>query len=144
MADPFDSEIRFGSILTVGGALLALTAVSALLMWLLFKGLESRAARVDPTPTPMVVAGQALKPAGPKLEPNPAATLREARQAVRSELESYGWVDEGSRVAHIPIDLAIDWYVEGAVEGAGEGAVEGASGGAVEGAVEGASGGGTR
>jgi hypothetical protein len=34
------------------------------------------------------------------------------RVAEEDRLNSYGWVDEGGRVVHIPIDKAIDALIE--------------------------------
>lgn len=44
----------------------------------------------------------------PRLQPNPAADLNKFRTQEEQTLNSYGWVDPQTGVAHIPIEQAID------------------------------------
>jgi len=52
------------------------------------------------------------KPAGPQLQVVPGLDLRAMDAANAERLESYGWVDEGAGVAHIPIEAAVDVLLE--------------------------------
>lgn len=48
----------------------------------------------------------------PRLETNERVEIRDFRSKEEQALNSYGWVDEGSGVAHIPIDRAMDLIAE--------------------------------
>jgi hypothetical protein len=50
----------------------------------------------------------ALRFPAPQLQPDPVADLNKFRTRVEEQLNSYGWVNEKSGVAHIPIERAID------------------------------------
>lgn len=46
--------------------------------------------------------------AGPALLADPAANLSRYRAAQRQRLESYGWVDRQTGIAHVPVERAIE------------------------------------
>ena len=76
----------------------------------LFEFLTLRAQTFDRVPSPVKVADEL--PAGPRLQVVPGLDLREMEAAQQDRLNGYGWVDEGGRVVHIPIEKAIDVVVE--------------------------------
>ena len=76
----------------------------------LFEFLTLRAEGVDRVPSPVKVADEI--PAGPRLQVVPGLDLREMEAAEEDRLNGYGWVDEGGRVVHIPIEKAMDVVVE--------------------------------
>src|SRR3954470_5733119 len=47
-------------------------------------------------------------PPTPRLQAKPITDLKEIRAAEEKTLNGYGWVDQKSGVAHIPVDRAID------------------------------------
>ena len=44
----------------------------------------------------------------PRLQPDPVAENNEMREHQDQQLNTYGWVDQGTGVAHIPIERAMD------------------------------------
>lgn len=95
-----DVEIR--TVLAFGAGLVAVVAVCAVLMWVLFGVLERQAAARDPQISPLArPAGQG--PPAPTLQTNEPAGLAEFRAEESKTLEGYGWVDQLGGVAHIPI-----------------------------------------
>ena len=51
-------------------------------------------------------------PPAPQLQRTPVADLRAVRAGEDQALNSYGWVDQGKNIVHIPIDRAIDLLVQ--------------------------------
>lgn len=76
----------------------------------LFEFLTQRERTLDRVPSPVKVADE--MPGGPRLQVVPGLDLRELEAAQQDRLNGYGWVDEGGRVVHIPIDKAIGVVVE--------------------------------
>ena len=76
----------------------------------LFEFLTLRAEGLDRVPSSVKVADEL--PAGPRLQVVPGLDLREMKAAEDDRLSGYGWVDEGGRVVHIPIEKAMDVVVE--------------------------------
>lgn len=68
------------------------------------------------------VAGPAPLPAGdPMLQSAPQDDLAAYRQEKSRALDSLGWIDTASGIAHIPIDAALDgWLAQAAREPASE------------------------
>lgn len=60
---------------------------------------------------PNTMAGSRM-PAGPPLLTNEPLNLRDYRTGHRQRLESYGWVDRGNAVVHVPIARAIELTLE--------------------------------
>jgi hypothetical protein len=90
---------------------MALTiAASFVFTGVLFEFLVQRAQSFDRVPSPVKISDEL--PSGPTLQVVPGLDLREIRAAEEDRLNSYGWVDEGGRVVHIPIEKAIDAVVE--------------------------------
>lgn len=48
-----------------------------------------------------------VSPPGPELQLNAAADLQKFRAQKEQQLDSYGWVDRGNGIAHIPIAQAM-------------------------------------
>jgi hypothetical protein len=85
-------------------------AASFVFTTVLFEFFVQRAQSFDRVPSPVKVADEL--PSGPRLQVVPGLDLREMRAAEQDRLNGYGWVDEGGRVVHIPIDKAIDVLLE--------------------------------
>ena len=105
------SDVNVRTLLSFAAALLVLVAISAALMYGLFVVLEKQAEGRDPQVSPFAVApGQA--PQGPRLLTNEPANLRQFRQEEAGKLEGYGWMNQGSGIARVPIDQAKKIVVE--------------------------------
>lgn len=87
-------------------ALLVFTAVLInLSMWGLFVVLDRLERKSDPAVSPLMAPAGQLPPE-PRLQTTPWADLKKFRADEDSYLHSYGWVDKGAGVAHLPIDKA--------------------------------------
>ena len=91
---------------------------SALFTGVLFEFMTQRAQSFDRVPSPVKVADEL--PQGPRLQVVPGLDLREMEAAEEDRLNGYGWVDEGGRVVHIPIERAMDVVVEQGLPTRGE------------------------
>ena len=105
------SDVNVRTLLSFAAALVVVVAIAAALMYGLFVVLEKQAEARDPQVSPFAPApGQA--PQGPRLLTNEPANLRQFRQEEAGKLEGYGWMSQGSGIAHVPIDLAKKLVVE--------------------------------
>lgn len=68
---------------------------------------EFRRSGASPRPLP-----RAEIPPVPRLQTNPAADYEALRRAQQARLESFGWVDPGKGIVHLPIARAIDILLE--------------------------------
>ena len=98
-------DVNFRTVLAFGIAILVVVAISSGLMYGLFVAFEKQAKARDPEVSPYAVTND-TPPRGPQLLTNEPRYLREFREEERGKLESYGWVNQGQAVAHVPIDLA--------------------------------------
>ena len=55
-----------------------------------------------------LAAGQQLEPPTPNLQRQPFKDIYLLRQGETEKLTSYGWVDKGDGITHIPIDRAME------------------------------------
>ena len=53
-----------------------------------------------------------IEPPAPRLQPNPIQDFQAFYATQQAELDSYGWVDQGKGIAHIPIDRAMEQLSE--------------------------------
>jgi hypothetical protein len=87
-------------------AILVVTAVAInLSMWGLFVVLDRMDAKNDPVLSPLAAPAGQLPPE-PRLQITPWEDLKQFRADEDLHLHSYGWVDKGAGVAHLPIDKA--------------------------------------
>jgi hypothetical protein len=90
----------------------------------LFEG-RSQAWNQDTQRFPLA-AGQMREPPAPRLQTQPFKDVWQLKQGQREKLTSYGWIDQGTGVVHIPIDDAMRIVAErGGVPAAAEPAPEG-------------------
>ena len=100
--------IGFGAVLTVTAV------VSAVLMAVLFGGLDRKARRRDER----IEAAAGLErqepglPPLPRLQVHPVRHWKDFQAAERERLDSYGWMDRSTGAVHIPIDRAIELIAE--------------------------------
>jgi hypothetical protein len=107
------SDVNIRAILVFGGGLVVLVAVSFVLMWLLFRVLDHRAAANDPQLSPLARPACGLAdiekcqpgqlPPEPRLQTREPDGLADFRAKEAKSLEGYGWVSEQTGVAHMPI-----------------------------------------
>lgn len=103
-----DANIRM--LLAFGGAILAVVAVAAALMYGLFQFLSSQAAARDPELSPYAVANP--KPQGPPLITNEPQYLRDFRQEETAKLQGGGWMNQAGGVAFVPLEFAKEMVVQ--------------------------------
>ncbi len=106
-----DREIEVGVILRFAAVLAVATAVVLAGMWSFTKMMKESSLAGAPEPSPMATE-LPDGPPDPKLQPNPRDGLNALRAAEKRDLESYGWVDEKSRIVRIPIARAMDILAE--------------------------------
>ena len=99
------SDINIRTVLLAAAALAGVTAIVMVAMWGLFTVFQHQAAANDPQLSPLAVPAGQLPPE-PRLQTNEPLGLKTLRDTEATTLDAYGWVDEKSGVAHIPIDEA--------------------------------------
>jgi hypothetical protein len=97
-------DVNVRTVIAFGFAILVVLAVSAALMYGLFLAFEKQAKGRDPEVSPYTE--NAGKPRGPELLTNEPKYLRDFHQEEEGKLGTYGWVNQGQGVAHVPIDAA--------------------------------------
>jgi hypothetical protein len=76
----------------------------------LFEG-QTQTFNRDAQRFPLAV-GQAKEPPTPRLQTQPFKDVYQLKQSQIEKLTSYGWVDQGTGVVHIPIDEAMRMVAE--------------------------------
>jgi hypothetical protein len=106
------SDVEIRTVLAFGGGLVAVVAVCAVLMWVLFGVLERQAAANDPQLSPVARPAcafadpekcDALLPPEPRLRTDEHGTLEKFRATEMKSLEGYAWVNQQGGVARVPI-----------------------------------------
>jgi hypothetical protein len=106
---PIETRIRPVVLFAIGLAalvLLALLGIRGFLQVLVTR--EHRLAALRPAR----FADSRGQYPGPALQPDPEQDLLALRRRESTRLHQYGWIDRRARVAHIPIDRAIDLVLE--------------------------------
>ena len=99
------ADLSLQTLITFAVGLLLVVAVSALLMLVLFKALESQAVARDPQVSP-IAATRTFQPPTPQLLTNEPKNLQTFRDEESKKLEGYAWVDERGGVVRVPIEEA--------------------------------------
>ena len=129
--EKFDDEVSTKAVVQISVGILVLCIFAVVICIGLLRYLEASAAeRFDLPPSAMADANERWVPQGPLLQADPEGELEVLLHGMNERLGSYGWVDEGRGVAHIPIDKAIELVAAGhsprpldAAAVSGEGAV---------------------
>jgi hypothetical protein len=109
------SDVDVRAILGFGVGMAAVVAAAFLLMWVVFRVFASQAAAADPQLSPLVRPTcpdadiekcAELLPAGPRLQTNEPEALAKIRATEAKTLEGYGWINQATGVAHMPIGEA--------------------------------------
>lgn len=106
-----DGEINTRVLYRLTLGLLVLVAMAMVLMWFLTSSIFEEQKAQDPPPPMMVEARIQHQPPNPRLQSDPFAELDRLQAEQDARLNSFGWVDESTGIAHIPIDMAMDWLV---------------------------------
>ncbi len=107
-----DREINVRSIVAFLVIVMVATAVSAGLMWFLFKGLLATEVARDPQPLAIVERTAPPPPPAPRLQVDGATDLKTMRAEESAVLEGYGWTDRAAGRVRIPVARALDLVAE--------------------------------
>jgi hypothetical protein len=100
-----ETDVNVRAIIWFVVVLTAIVLVTDVAMWGLFKALDYYEAQHDPPMSPLFLpAGRPLPPPG--LQTMPWTDLKHYRADANTYLHSYGWVDQKTGVARIPIEKA--------------------------------------
>jgi len=100
-----EADVDIRTVLSFAAGLTVVVLVAAALMWVMFHMLEAQAERRDPQISPMAMPSDRQAPP-PRLLTDEPANLSKFRAEEMKKLEAYGWVDERSGVARLPIEEA--------------------------------------
>lgn len=107
------TDVNPGSVLSFLFYLGLSVGLTFLAVWGCLRLIESRTARFDAPPSPLRQGVEKDMPPEPRLQgvpghvTDPQQDLRDMRAADEKDLNSYGWIDEGNGIAHIPIKEAM-------------------------------------
>jgi hypothetical protein len=104
-------DVNIRGVLVFGSSLALGTIFVGVAMWGLFR-LLARQEGAGERPLPPAVASSLKRtPPEPRLEPNPLFPRARVRAEEDAALSSYGWVDEKTGTARIPITRAMEILV---------------------------------
>jgi hypothetical protein len=119
------ADVNIRAVIASAIILNVVVGVSQVLMWGLFGIFEKQAASNDPAVSPLAPAPATMPHnqvgvavftpdtvGGPKLLTNEPMALREQRDKEQKLLHGYGWINQATGVAHMPIDEAKKLLVE--------------------------------
>lgn len=95
-------DINFRTVLLAALALATVVGVVMVVVWGVFRVLAHEAAASDPQLSPLAIPAGQLPPE-PRLQINEPAGLKMLRDAEARTLDEYGWIDQKSGIAHVPI-----------------------------------------
>ena len=110
LPDPEPPDVRIGPILATGAGLLMVMVVGIFISLEMIRRWGTERVAGEPAPRPQGVFREANPPA-PLLQVGGRQAMTEMRAREAELLDSYGWVDRGQGVVHIPIEQAIDQYL---------------------------------
>ena len=102
-----ESDVDIGAILTFGAGMVVSAFVISIVVWLLFRYFDSRAAEQQVPEYPLAAAQEHRLPPEPRLQTNPRQDLQDLRAAEQQTLTTYGWIDRTAGTVRIPIDEAM-------------------------------------
>lgn len=126
------SDVNVRALIGFAIGLLVVTGIVSVLMWWLLAFFERQAARNDPPLSPLTRPAVEMPasqvgnpffgpPEGPQLLTSEPDVLSKQRAMEAETLGTYGWVDEKSRVARIPIAEAKKLILERGLPARAEG-----------------------
>ena len=129
------SDVDVRAILMFGGAMVVVSVVSAVVIYFLFWGFERIAEANDPKQSPLAMPSTDMPrhttespyfgaAPQPQLITNEPAVLRQLRQSEAEQLHDYGWVDQATGIARMPIEEAKKRILERGVPVRAGGAID--------------------
>jgi hypothetical protein len=103
-------DVNIRPIVTFIVVLFIVAVVIHIGLWLLYGYFTTDQAKAEPPAPPLAETRRVPPP--PRLQVAPEQDLDQYRTGEETKLNSYGWVDKGAGVVHIPIDRAMDLLVE--------------------------------
>jgi hypothetical protein len=103
-------DARIAPIIWTGAGLAALVAIVGLVVYGIFRYLESHpatSARANP-----MAAEESQIPPAPRIEEHPAIEIQQLHAQENSILSTYGWMDKKAGVVRIPIDRAMELQLQ--------------------------------
>lgn len=110
LPDPEPPDVRIGPILATGAGLLMVMVVGIFVSLELIRRWGTERVADEPAPRPQGIFRE-TNPQAPLLQVGGREAMSEMRAREAELLGSYGWVDRGAGVVHIPIEQAIDQYL---------------------------------
>jgi hypothetical protein len=106
-----ESDINVRAIIWFVVVLATIVIVTDVAMWGMFRLLAHYERKNDPAVSPLFIPAGRPLPA-PGLQTEPWTDLKKFRAEADQQLHSYGWVDEKSGVARIPIEKAKEMLLQ--------------------------------
>jgi hypothetical protein len=110
--DEDDRDLNIPAILWTTAGVIAITLLSVVAMWAMFKGFVKFDERGAPPPPPMSETMRQTAPPEPRLQAAPAEDMTAMRREDARLLEHAGWIDHARGTVRVPIDVAIDVLAE--------------------------------
>jgi hypothetical protein len=107
-----DRELDLRGIWAFAGLVGSALVGVHLIVWFVVAGLEVRASRRDPAPSPIPEANLRHLPPAPNLQPDPLRDIDRMHEREEGVLTTYGWVDQDARIARIPVERAMALVLE--------------------------------
>ena len=104
-------DVNPRAILYVGISIIISAVILHFVLLWLFDLFNAREAHKGKPPATLVNTKRQPPPA-PRLQTDAPDDLQEMRVHEKALLESYGWVDRGQGIVHIPMERAIDLLIE--------------------------------
>lgn len=110
-----DREIDVGTVVRYSAILFLATGVVLAVMWPIAMDWSAEE-KAKYEAAPPVASNRPVFPDKPRLQRLPREGLAALREREQNELNSYAWRDKETRVARIPIDVAIEVLAKGQLE----------------------------
>jgi hypothetical protein len=105
-----DDGVDIKKILLIGGISLAIFAISAFIAYLILRSEAKKEDAMGRPPPPSEIGKDEIGIVD-QLDFSVDTRLDQWKAAKRKRLESYGWVDRGKGLVHIPIEKAMEQVV---------------------------------
>ena len=102
-----ESDVNIRGIFMFAAGLFVVAVIVHLGVWGVFRYFDAREARASEVREFPLARDTEIPPPEPRLQETPREDLRTLREREQERLDSYGWVDQGAGVVHIPIAEAM-------------------------------------
>ncbi|MCA1816432.1 MAG: hypothetical protein LC746_08525 [Acidobacteria bacterium] len=104
-------DVNARAILWIGVVMIVAAVVIHTAVWWLFDLFDRREAQKGRPPATLVQTQRPAVPE-PRLQTDAPADLNAMRETKKSELETYGWIDQQKGVVRIPVERAMEILVQ--------------------------------